>query len=286
MATETKTRKSKQYVSMYDPNAIQLTNDLMDAAGLAPNFCVALPSRIMTDPYLSISAKGLYGVLCCIYAQTDELKINTIVKLSNMGGTESFYRHRNELILAGYVDYETKRPVEYHVIDAGDHKEGTAAIAVQTRVMMDQFLSIRQKGFYAYLQSLPGDLPSVKEISDNLKVGQVFIYRSFHTLAYFSDKIPDRWQRKCAELQADSYRDCAEKNPSNFITNYISDYCRFHGDEAKVFDAGSYHPLQSILASAKEDEKVYIKNTIIDQANMVSDTSMQNRLLHLAESIA
>ena len=281
MANNPRKKNPTAYNSMYDPNAIEATEQIMMANKLKPYLCVFIPESIMTDKYLSVSAKGLYAALSCIYAHKDNLPVISMMRLCHLGSLESFYNYRNELISAGYVDPETKQPIGFEIAP-----EEHAGCYVQTRVMMDQYLNIRQKGIYAYLQSIPGTTPSVKDLASALGITQMTVYRAYHMLASFSDKIPARWKDKCDEVSTATYKDYITHNHNNYLSSYIKNFCQMSGGQPSIFESGSYKPLSEVLETAGSAEKKQIQVTILNQASVVCDESLRSQLLNVASNIA
>lgn len=191
-----------QYGPTYDPIAESETFSLLESLGLDPAAEAFIPYRIMASSELTTTEKGIYAVFCVAAPVAPELTSIQIAELCSLS-VQNFRKHRNELIRKGYLDTiivtskKNRHIVRYR---AKDHiRNGEPGGTVVARILADQYLTIIQKGIYAYLQTAPTPLPPVNTIAAQVGSCPMQIYRAFHLLAGLTDTVPSRWVEKVSQ---------------------------------------------------------------------------------------
>ena len=197
---------------------------MSDKAKLGGSYCRGygiIPKFVMTDPDLSLSAKGIYAFLCC-YASGDNTcfpgrdLICTYLDINK----DTYYKRRKELLDFGYISItqiqeenqqyannlftlhespkKFKDNEEKYLLSAQKRAESTGQIIVKDMihlagygmmpkaVILDKRLSIREKAmmayFWAYAGPSPSAFPSVTQICRELSIGNSFYQQAIKRL--------------------------------------------------------------------------------------------------------
>lgn len=194
----------KPYFRVYDSSVARPAVEVLCKYNIADLPDGKIPRYVMECPDLSISAKGVYAVLCFLAPAADHLPgAKGLAEICHVG-SETLRKYREELINKRFLALGCSPPFcngyRHYVlpqrrggIDLGCKGYGAASGAV----LADQTLNIKQKGLYAYLQSLgPNEPPAVNDVAATLGVQAMYIYQNYYELANFCPNIPDRWRNR------------------------------------------------------------------------------------------
>ena len=150
-----------------------------------------IPKSVLHDSALSLESKAIYAYFCALAGSSLQAYPYRDTVLRELGlSKNTYYKYYKPLVVLGYLAVE--KPVDksaanvYTLLVSPSSKAAGGYGILPKQVMRDSSLSVKAKGFYAYLCSYCGDkamaFPRKSDILFHLNISEPTYYKLYHQL--------------------------------------------------------------------------------------------------------